>query len=178
MTPCAQLDDIRADVTVRSSWYVLWSWILVAGVLGACVRPPPPPPSARQTHLGLRLSAFELANGVRGVLVHDPGATEVQVTMRYQVGSVDDPPEHPGMAHLVSGDITQQELATALGTFLGRVARRDGKRPRHVPPVAMAPSQLKAPAPIDDPALVFAWPLPVAHHERTKVRAVARSVRS
>jgi zinc protease len=281
------------------------------------MRPPPPPAPVRKTNLGLRLSPFELANGLRGVLVHDPAATEVQVTMRYQVGSVDDPPEHPGMAHLVehlmfeqvlgtqsvqarleqittefnaftsfdsttyvaraptsrldellsieavrigfrcttitdsvfvrerevvinelrqredatklldalhagvfpeghpyrrsiggseesvssitreqacafadayytttnavlvvSGNVTEQQLTASLGKFLARVARRDGKRPLPVPTVAMGPRQATAAAPLDEPALVIAWPLPASQHERTKVRAVAETVRS
>jgi zinc protease len=50
-----------------------------------------------------------LANGLRAVVVQDPHATEVQVTMRYQVGAVDDL-EYPGLAHLVEHLMFQQEL--------------------------------------------------------------------
>jgi zinc protease len=76
----------------------------------ACVlapRPPPAPP--RQTNLGLTISSVTLANGLRVAVALDPKATGVQVTTRYQVGSVDDQ-QHPGMAHLVEHLMFQQVL--------------------------------------------------------------------
>lgn len=60
---------------------------------------PPSPP--RQPSLELQFSSFLLGNGLRVVLVKDPNAPEITVTMRYQIGSVDDPSDRPGMAHLV-----------------------------------------------------------------------------
>ena len=44
------------------------------------------------------------------VVVKDPHAPEIQVTMRYQVGAVDDPAEHPGMAHLVEHLMYEQVI--------------------------------------------------------------------
>ena len=73
-------------------------------------RPPPAPP--RHTSLGLSISSHTLANGLRVVVVKDPHASEVEVTMRYQVGSVDDPAAHPGMAHLVEHLMFQQVLGS------------------------------------------------------------------
>ncbi len=70
----------------------------------------PPPAPARQTNLGLQISNYALPNGLRVVLVRDPRAAEVQVTMRYRVGSVDDPPEQAGVAHVVEHLMFQQVL--------------------------------------------------------------------
>ncbi|HEV7558335.1 MAG TPA: pitrilysin family protein, partial [Kofleriaceae bacterium] len=78
--------------------------VLVAMFVAACAtgsalpRPPSPP---RTTSLGIDLSGFNLGNGLRVVFVHDPHATEVQVTTRYRVGVVDEPDDQRGIAHLV-----------------------------------------------------------------------------
>lgn len=76
--------------------------------LASCVqRPPAAPP--RATTLGLEISTVTLPNGLRVVVVLDSSATDVQVTMRYRVGSVDDQ-AHPGVAHLVEHLMFQQLL--------------------------------------------------------------------
>jgi zinc protease len=62
--------------------------------------------------MALSISTQTVPNHLRLVLVRDPHATEVQVTMRYGVGAVDDPPEHPGMAHLVEHLMFQQTLGS------------------------------------------------------------------
>jgi zinc protease len=49
-----------------------------------------------------------LRNGLRVVVVHDPRASQVQVTMRYRVGAVDDPAGREGMAHFVEHLMFQQ----------------------------------------------------------------------
>ncbi len=77
-------------------------------LLAACTVarfPPAAPP--RTTSLGLTIKTTTLANGQRVVLVDDPHAIDVQVTVRYQVGAVDDGP-HPGMAHFVEHLMFQQ----------------------------------------------------------------------
>jgi len=51
-------------------------------------------------------------NGLRVVLVHDPTATEVEVTMRYAVGGVDEPAGQAGIAHLVEHLMFQQVLGS------------------------------------------------------------------
>ncbi len=56
------------------------------------------------------VSNLELTNDLRVVLVQDPKASEVQVTMRYQVGAVDDPGEQSGVAHLVEHLMFQHVL--------------------------------------------------------------------
>jgi zinc protease len=82
-------------------------------LIGACAMAVPPPPApVRQTNLGLKISKVELANGLRVVVVHDPRSIEVQVTMRYQVGSVDDPRGQEGIAHLVEHLMFQQILGS------------------------------------------------------------------
>ncbi len=80
-------------------------------VLTACaVAPSPPPSPPRQTNMDLGIRQFTIANGMRVVLVSDPRATEVQVTMRYQVGAADDPAGQEGIAHLVEHLMYQQVL--------------------------------------------------------------------
>jgi predicted Zn-dependent peptidase len=71
---------------------------LIQGCL-VTTRVPPEPP--RETTLGLGLETFTSQNGLRVIVVSDPRAAEVQVTMRYQVGAIDDPADRAGMAHLV-----------------------------------------------------------------------------
>lgn len=80
--------------------------------LGACalVRNPPPAPP-RHASLGLAISSTTLGNGLRVVLVKDPQASEIQVTMRYAVGAGDDL-ENPGIAHLVEHLMFQQVLGS------------------------------------------------------------------
>jgi zinc protease len=62
--------------------------------------------------MGLAISGLTLANGLRVVLVRDPQAAELQVTMRYRVGGIDDPRDHRGMAHLVEHLMFQQVLGS------------------------------------------------------------------
>src|SRR4051794_26816120 len=73
-------------------------------------RPRPPAPPSRTSHLGLEIGMRTLSSGLRVVTVRDPHATEVQVTMRYQVGASADG-AHPGLAHLVEHLMFQQDLA-------------------------------------------------------------------
>ncbi|HEY5924555.1 MAG TPA: insulinase family protein [Kofleriaceae bacterium] len=85
-------------------------YIVLVVLVGACSVgrfPPPAPP--RQTNLGITISTTTLANGQRVVLVKDPYAIDVQVTMRYQVGAVDDL-DQPGMAHFVEHLMFQQVI--------------------------------------------------------------------
>jgi zinc protease len=90
------------------------SRVVVACVLFvvACGLPKTPPQApARHTQLGLSIQSMTLGNGLRVVLVEDPHASEVQVTMRYRVGAGDDL-EHPGIAHLVEHLMFQQTLGS------------------------------------------------------------------
>ena len=102
-----QHEESLADYTRvlrRAGWVVL-------ALCAACVRPSPPSPP-RTTSLGLSISSTPLPNGLRVVLVKDPRATELQVTMRYRVGSIDDPHGQEGMAHLVEHLMFQQVLGS------------------------------------------------------------------
>lgn len=72
----------------------------LAFVLAACwstARPAPPRPTP---HIELHAESAELANGLRFVVVAEPTAGEVAITMRYGTGAVDDPPGREGLAHL------------------------------------------------------------------------------
>lgn len=60
--------------------------------------------------MGLAISSLQLKNGLRVVLVRDERASEVAVTMRYDVGAKDDPPGQEGVAHLVEHLMFQQVL--------------------------------------------------------------------
>jgi zinc protease len=62
--------------------------------------------------MNLQIKGLVLPNGMPVVVVEDPTATEIEVTTRYRVGSVDDPPDHPGMAHLVEHLMFQQTLGS------------------------------------------------------------------
>jgi zinc protease len=265
--------------------------------------------------MSLELGGVTLANGMRVVIVRDPAATEIEVTTRYRVGSVDDPADHPGMAHLVehlmfqqtlgsqslfahledaatsfnaytdfdsttyvtrapaatldellaieavrvgfrctsiseavfererevvanevqqrdagtelltalheavypaghpyrrplggsvdsvraitrdqacafadahygpgngvlvvSGNITNDQVVASLKKFLARVGKHDTVAPAGVPMLHDAPGKREAPAPIDDPAVMLAWPLPLDPKERIEVMAIAASV--
>lgn len=86
------------------------SLLLCVGGLAACVGTLTPPVPPRQSQISLEITNATLQNGLRIVLVRDPRAAEVQVTMQYHVGSVDDPAGQAGMAHLVEHLMFQQVL--------------------------------------------------------------------
>jgi zinc protease len=99
--------------------------LVVLSFLSACTAftRTAPAPLPRTTHLGLELQRLEVGNGLRVVIVRDPTASEVQVTMRYAVGSVDDPAGQEGIAHLVEHLMYQQVLgAQSLFAHLEGVA--------------------------------------------------------
>jgi zinc protease len=60
--------------------------------------------------MNLQINGLVLPNGMPVVIVQDPSASEIDVVTRYRVGSVDDPADHPGMAHLVEHLMFQQTL--------------------------------------------------------------------
>lgn len=88
---------------------VVWAWVATACTIELPPRPRPPEPPPSGPTLGLAISSRTLANGLRVVLVRDPTATEVQVTMRYQVGAQEDGAS-PGIAHLVEHLMFEQQL--------------------------------------------------------------------
>ncbi|MGE0548278.1 MAG: M16 family metallopeptidase [Kofleriaceae bacterium] len=86
---------------------VLTFALIAVGCLASNAPPTPP----RRTNMALTITQATIPNGLRVVLVRDPRASEVQVTMRYDVGGADDG-EHPGMAHLVEHLMFQQVLGS------------------------------------------------------------------
>jgi zinc protease len=85
-------------------WRKMWRLAIAVFVLVCCSgcwgasRPASPP---REASIVLAVEQVELANGLKLVVVEEPNALEVSVTVRYGVGSIDDPPGREGLAHLV-----------------------------------------------------------------------------
>ena len=63
----------------------------------AC-KPPTPP---RKAEISVEASHFSGSNGVEVYVLPDPTTSLIQVSVRYTVGSADDPPGKAGLAHLV-----------------------------------------------------------------------------
>src|SRR5436190_18911864 len=81
--------------------------LVVVVAVAACWKPfSPPRPAQRAVQPDLRV--IRLDNGLRVVAIRDAAATEVEVTMRYAVGAIDDPAGREGMAHLVEHLMFQQ----------------------------------------------------------------------
>lgn len=74
---------------------------LLLAIEAGCWHVPRPAAPDRGAALELRVATFTLGNGLRVVIVPDPGDPAVRVTMRYAVGEVDDPPGQAGLSHLV-----------------------------------------------------------------------------
>ena len=79
----------------------LFSPVFGLGVMAACWSRPVPPAPDRTVTVGVEASSFRLDNGLRVVLVPDPRASQISVTMQYAVGSSDDPEGSEGLAHVV-----------------------------------------------------------------------------
>src|SRR6186997_3085703 len=79
--------------------------ILVAAIGVLACGPPPAPNFA----LSLPERHARLDNGLRVVLLPDPSAELVEVDVRYEVGSKEDPPGRAGLAHLVEHLMFQQQ---------------------------------------------------------------------
>lgn len=74
-------------------------------VLAFLVACPSPPPRTAFTYTELRA---RLPNGLRFVIMPDATTTQVEVDVRYEVGSREDPPGKAGLAHLVEHLMFQQ----------------------------------------------------------------------
>lgn len=103
--------------------------VVLALVVGCWAPFGPPKPATRE--LSLPIETYRLGNGLRVVLLVDPNAAEAQVTMRYQVGTLDDAPGAEGIAHLAEHLMYQQvrdgqslfaQLETAATEFNGMTA--------------------------------------------------------
>jgi zinc protease len=86
---------------MRAWWCARCALVLLLLWVGCGGGPPVPPSPPRRTNLGVPIHAFRIANnGLRVVIVPDPKSSQVQVTMRYQVGMLDEPAGLEGVAHL------------------------------------------------------------------------------
>ena len=98
--------------------------LVAASVLSACslfTHEPPGPP--RRTQMGLEIAQATLHNGMQVVFVKDPSARDVQVTVRYGFGDVDDPVGHEGTAHLVEHMMFETPVGdTSVFDRLGAIA--------------------------------------------------------
>jgi zinc protease len=68
--------------------------------LSSCWTTPRPAPPRRDVPITLAVEQFELANGLRVVVIPEPSLDEISVTMRLGAGAADDPVGKPGLAHL------------------------------------------------------------------------------
>ncbi|HLL22520.1 MAG TPA: insulinase family protein, partial [Kofleriaceae bacterium] len=100
--------------------------LVIVVALGCGTLRKPPEPDRR---LDVRTSGalFESNNGYRFAALPEPGASVVKVTVRYPVGSVDDPPGKEGLAHVVEHLLHEIEVErdgkkTSIDAELGRIA--------------------------------------------------------
>ena len=77
----------------------LWA-VVASAACGAGTRPPAARPTPPAHDLNLPEAQVVLANGARVVVMPDPTTELVAVSVRYDVGSREDPPGRLGLAHL------------------------------------------------------------------------------
>jgi predicted Zn-dependent peptidase len=87
--------------------------VLVAAAAVACGPPPAPKYAIHMPERHARLDErhARLDNGMRVVLLPDASVALVEVDVRYEVGSKEDPPGRAGLAHLVEHLMFQQRQA-------------------------------------------------------------------
>lgn len=100
--------------------------LVVALVLGCGTLRKPPDPDRR---LDVRASGavFESDTGYKFAALPEPGSGVIRVTVRYPVGSADDPPGKEGLAHLVEHLLYEIEIPgegakTSIGAELARIS--------------------------------------------------------
>jgi zinc protease len=77
---------------------------------------------------------------------------------------------------VISGPLETSEIDAALAQTFSRVTRRAGNTPRALPATVPHPRHVEIPAPLDDDALVIAWPLPLDPTLQAEVRAVGAAL--
>jgi len=102
--------------------FLLVGWF-VAGC-GALLKPPEPD---RRLAVHTSGDLFDSSTGYRFAALPEPSAQFVRVVVRYPVGSSDDPPGKPGLAHLVEHLLFDVELdrngaKPSIAAELGRLA--------------------------------------------------------
>lgn len=73
-------------------FFCLLLQIALAGAAGGILKP---------DHDQRQFKAFELDNGLKVVLVSDPDADKAAASLVVHTGSIDDPPDRPGLAHFL-----------------------------------------------------------------------------
>jgi zinc protease len=71
--------------------------------------------------MAIAITRATLPNGLRVILVKDPSARDVQITMRYAVGDVNDPVGQDGVAHLVEHMMFETKIDTATKTVFAKL---------------------------------------------------------
>jgi zinc protease len=74
--------------------------VMAGGAAGCATALRSPEPPKRQSRVKLRAAGFITGNGLRVVAITEPEATDVAVTVRYDVGAKDEPAGQEGIAHL------------------------------------------------------------------------------
>jgi zinc protease len=103
------------------------SWWVVGLVLIGCGTLRKPPDPDRRLDVKTSGSLFESDNGYRFAALPEPGAGVIRVSVRYPVGSIDDPAGKAGLAHLVEHLLYEVEVdrggkKTSIGAELSRIA--------------------------------------------------------
>jgi zinc protease len=97
-------------------------WVVWLVVAVACGVEHPKTEPARVLQVALDRRVYQLPNGATAILVPDPHADVASVLVRYQVGTIDEPPEQPGVAHLAAHLLYSQRVAKqTLWTELDRI---------------------------------------------------------
>lgn len=98
----------------------------MVGVAAGCGQLKPPDPD-RRIDVKTSGALFESDTGYRFAALPEPGAGVIRMTVRYPVGTVDDPPGKAGLSHLVEHLLFEVEIErdgskTSIGAELGRIA--------------------------------------------------------
>jgi predicted Zn-dependent peptidase len=95
---------------MKQLWVV---WLVVAAACGPRSPSTKPAPTklARVLHIAIDRRDYRLPNGARVIVVPDPHADVASVLVRYRVGTIDEPPEQPGVAHLAAHLVYSQRVA-------------------------------------------------------------------
>src|SRR5262245_47831979 len=101
-------------------WSVMEARVVALALLSACTVSKRPEYTVK-----LNEEYGHLGNGLRVILLPDRAARLVEIDVRYEVGSKEDPPGKAGLAHLVEHVIFQQRQAGADQPTIGAALRQN-----------------------------------------------------